>query len=122
MRPDAPALLWDAREAARLILMFIDGRSWQHYQADAMLRSAVERQFQIIGEALNRLSRVDDATAALIPELERIVAFRNVLVHGYAVIDDELVWQVATTRVPGLVETLDRLLDRADTLDPESGS
>lgn len=120
MQPDAPALLWDAREAARLILMFIEGRSWQHYQVDAMLRSAVERQFQIIGEALNRLSRVDDATAALIPEVKRIVAFRNVLVHGYAVIDDELVWQVATTRVPGLVETLDRLLDQADALGPET--
>lgn len=122
MQPDAPALLWDAREAARLILRFIEGRSWQHYQADAMLRSAVERQFQIIGEALNRLRRVDDATAALIPEVERIVAFRNVLVHGYAVIDDELVWQVATTRVPGLVETLDRLLDQADALGPDSDS
>lgn len=122
MQPDAPALLWDAREAARLIFRFIQGRSWQHYQADAMLRSAVERQFQIIGEALNRLRRVDDATAALIPEVERIVAFRNVLVHGYAVIDDELVWQVATTRVPGLVETLDRLLDQADALGPDSDS
>jgi predicted nucleotidyltransferase len=32
MQPDAPALLWDAREAARLISMFIEGRSWQHYQ------------------------------------------------------------------------------------------
>lgn len=122
MQPDAPALLWAAREAARLILRFIEGRSRQHYQADAMLRSAVERQLQIIGEALNRLSRVDDATAALIPEVERIIAFRDVLVHGYTVIDDELVWQVATTRVHGLVKTLDRLLDQADTLDPESGS
>lgn len=56
MQPDAPALLWDAREAARLILRFIEGRGWQHCQADAMLRSAVERQFQIIGEALSRLS------------------------------------------------------------------
>lgn len=49
MQPGAPALLWDAREAARLILMFIEGRSRQHYEADAMLRSAVERQFQVIG-------------------------------------------------------------------------
>lgn len=54
--------------------------------------------------------------------MERIVAFGNVLVHGYAVIDDELVWQVATTRVPGLVETLDRLLDQADAVGRESDS
>jgi uncharacterized protein with HEPN domain len=122
MQPDASALLWDAREAARLILLFIEGRGRQHYHDDPMLRSAVERQFQIIGEALNRLSRVDATTAALIPELPRIVAFRNVLVHGYAVIDDELVWQVASTRVPALVETMDRLLAQGGTRESEPGS
>lgn len=78
-----------------------------------MVRSAVERQFLIIGEALNRLGRIDPATAAQIPDLRRIVAFRNVLVHGYAVIDDELVWEVATTRVVGLVRELERLLGEA---------
>lgn len=67
-----------------------------------MLRSAVERQFQIIGEALNRLSKVDPGTADRVPDLARIVAFRNVLVHGYAQIDDALVWEVASTRVPEL--------------------
>jgi uncharacterized protein with HEPN domain len=94
--------------------LFIEGRGWPEYQADPMVRSAVERQFQIIGEALNRLSRVDATTAALILELPRIVAFRNVPVHGYAVIDNELVWQVASTRVPALVETLDRLLAQSE--------
>ncbi len=75
MRPDASALLWDARK---------------------MLRSAVERQFQVIGEALNRLSRVDRETASAVPDLPRIVAFRNVLVHGYSVLDNKLIWEVAT--------------------------
>lgn len=75
-----------------------------------MLRSAVERQFEIVGEALNRLSRVDPETAALVPDLPRIVAFRNVLAHGYAVIDDALVWQVATRRLPDLRAVLERLI------------
>ena len=78
-----------------------------------MLRSAVERQFQIIGEALNRLGRIDLATADRVPDLARIVAFRNVLVHGYAQIDDALVWEVASTRVPELTAVLARLLDES---------
>jgi uncharacterized protein with HEPN domain len=72
--------------------------------------SAVERQFEIIGESLNRLSRIDPPTAANVPDLPRIVAFRNVLVHGYATIDDALVWEVATTPMDSLIATLNRLL------------
>jgi len=82
MQPEAPALIWDARRAAGRVLEFVADRSWDDYQQDVMLRSEVERQFQIIGEALNRLSRVDSATADRVPDLARIVAFRNVLVHG----------------------------------------
>ncbi len=110
MQPETPGLLWDARRATGLIARFVADRTWQDYESDPMLRSAVERQFQIIGEALNRLSRVDPATAARISDLPRIVAFRNVLVHGYAVIDNELVWEVATTRVVVLATELAGLL------------
>jgi len=111
MQPEAPALIWDARRAAGRVLEFVAGRSWDDYQQDVMLRSAVERQFQIIGEALNRLGRIDPATAGRVPDLARIVAFRNVLVHGYAQIDDALVWEVASTRVPELTAVLAGLLD-----------
>lgn len=114
MRPETPALLWDARKASRLIAQFVADRTWNDYESDPMLRSAVERQFQIIGEALNRLGRLDPGTATLIPDLPRIVAFRNVLVHGYAVIDNELVWEAATRRVVDLAAVLQRLLDEED--------
>jgi uncharacterized protein with HEPN domain len=102
MQPEAAGLLWDARKAAGLIADFVANRTWQDYESDAMLRSVVERQFQIIGDALNKLSRLDPATAAKIADLPRIVAFRNVLVHGYALIDDELVWELSTRRTPVL--------------------
>lgn len=93
-----------------LIDGFVAGRTWGDYEDDPMLRSAVERQFEIVGEALNRLSQVDPPLAAEIRDLPRIVAFRNVLVHGYATIDDAIVWEVATTRLGSLVELLADLL------------
>jgi uncharacterized protein with HEPN domain len=77
---------------------------------DEMLRAAVERQFEIIGEALSGLKRVDPAAAAAIPDLARIIAFRNILIHGYASVDDRLVWGVVESDLPALRSALDRLL------------
>ncbi|MEK7437561.1 MAG: HepT-like ribonuclease domain-containing protein [Pseudomonadota bacterium] len=74
------------------------------------MRSAVERQFEIVGEAMNQLRRVDSETATAIPELPRVIAFRNILVHGYANVDNRLVWGVLETDLPSLLTTLGRLL------------
>jgi uncharacterized protein with HEPN domain len=110
MQPDARSLLWDAHRAAELIDGFVADRGWRDYEHDPMLRSAVERQFEIVGEALRRLSQLDPPLAAEIRDLPRIVAFRNVLTHGYATIDDAIVWEVATTRLDPLIERLTDLL------------
>jgi uncharacterized protein with HEPN domain len=110
MQRDPRTYLWDARRAAQQVSAFVDGRSWDEYQADAMFRSAVERQFEIVGEALSQLSRADPVTAVKIPDLPRIVAFRNVLIHAYAAVDDELVWSVATEKLAVLIDTLNDLL------------
>ena len=75
-----------------------------------MLRAAVERQFGIVGEALSALRRIDPKTAASIPESDRIIAFRNILIHEYAAVDDALVWSVVESKVPELLSALDRLL------------
>ena len=80
MRPDPRKYLWDALAACELVRGFTDGKSFVDYQADALLRSGVERQFEIIGEALNQLSKVDSELASSIPELPRIVSPRLTLV------------------------------------------
>jgi uncharacterized protein with HEPN domain len=113
MPPDRRKYLWDALTAAELIFDFSTGKTFENYQADALLRSGVERQFEIVGEALNQLSRLDPELAAAVPDLPRIVAFRNILIHGYAVVDDELVWQVVIERLPGLASALRELLGSA---------
>ena len=109
MPRDTRTYIWDAMQAAGLIARFIDGMAFADYQADDLVKSAVERQFEIIGEALNQLSRVDPALAARIEDLPRLVAFRNILIHGYASVDDALVWDAATRKLPGLLALLTTL-------------
>lgn len=110
MQLDPRKYLWDARRAADAIVQFTTGKSWEDFTRDLQLRSAVERQFEIIGEALSQLSRVDPVLAASIPELPRIVAFRNILVHGYAIVDQSIVWRVIQENLPALRSHLASLL------------
>lgn len=77
-----------------------------------MLRSAVERQFEIIGEALNQLAKIDPATTARISECRHIIAFRNILIHGYAEIDHRLVWGVAESKLSILVDEVNALIEQ----------
>jgi len=88
MQRDPRAFLWDVQQAAGAITQFTAGLDAAGYRANPLIRSAVERQFEIIGEALNRLSKEAPDLADRVPNLRKIVGFRNVLIHGYAVIDD----------------------------------
>jgi uncharacterized protein with HEPN domain len=109
MRRDPRAHLWDAVAALDSISAFVHGRSLADYESDELLRSAVERKFEIVGEALNQLSKVDGDLAARVPGLRQIVGFRNILIHGYAHVDDALVWQ-AVEGAPELRDVLAALL------------
>ena len=110
MQRDPKSLLWDARDAANAIATMTAGKSFADFDRDIVLRSAVERQFEIAGEALRQLARLDAALAAKVPDLREIVAFRNILIHGYALIDRARVWRVVQNDLPGLRAALDDLL------------
>lgn len=110
MQLDRAKYLYDIQHASNLLAEFVQAKTWPDYAANAMLRSAVERQFEIIGEALAQLARRDLALAERISEYRNIIAFRNVLIHGYAEVDDKLVWDVAQTRLPKLRQQIDELL------------
>lgn len=110
MNVEVAKLLWDAQQALPRIQRFVAGKGFADYQDDELLRSAVERQFEILGESLNRLSRVDPAVASNIPDLPQIVAFRNILIHGYASVDDRLVWGVIDSRLTPLHEFISAML------------
>ena len=110
MYGDAAKLIWDAQQALQRIQRFVARKDFAAYQSDELLRSAVERQFEILGEALNQLSRLDPDMAEKIPDLPRIVAFRNILIHGYASVDDRLVWGVVESRLAPLLDAMATLL------------
>lgn len=115
MQRDPRAFLWDVREAAAAILGFVAGIDAAAYAATPLIHSAVERKFEIIGEALGQLARLDAALAARIPLLPQIVAFRNQLIHGYASVNHGIVWNVVQDALPVLLEKVQALLQELES-------
>ena len=111
MQPESEdaAYLWDMLDAARAIREFVRPRSFEDYASDRMLRGAVERHIEIIGEAANRVSRAFRAAHPEIP-WHRIIAQRNALAHEYGEIEDVLIWRVAIARIPELISQLEGIL------------
>ena len=94
-----------------MILRFTAGKQRSEYYDDALLRSGVERQSEIIGEALGRLRKEAPDVSERIPNHHRIIAFRNILIHGYDVVDDDVVWDVIEGDLPALLRQVTSLLD-----------
>lgn len=104
--------LYDISVAVKKLSTFIENKHWDDYVIDDLLRSAVERQFEIIGEALNQLSKIDTVTVEKISHYQQIISFRNILIHGYADIDDHLVWSIIETKLPLLKREITTLLNQ----------
>jgi uncharacterized protein with HEPN domain len=78
------------------------------------VQSAVERQFEIIGEAINRLRRIEPILIDKIPHSLRIIAFRNILIHGYDVVENAIVWDVVRNNLAQLLGNVHQLIDSDD--------
>jgi uncharacterized protein with HEPN domain len=103
------AYLWDMLQASRDILEFTRGASEGEYGSNKMLRMAVERGFQILGEAARRVSESFRAAHPEIP-WSLIVGHRNVIVHDYADLSSKRIWEVVAEDLPRLVQDLERLI------------
>ncbi len=110
MQRDPRALLWDVREAALAIQTFTKDMDIATYENNALVQAAVERKFEMIGEALNQLSNLNAPMAARLPDLPQIVAFRNQLIHGYATVNPGTVWTIAHNSLPNLITAVQGLL------------
>ena len=111
MTPRSIKRLEDARDACLRARSFVSSVRFEDFVASDLLRSAVERQLEIIGEALGIAAKEDDSVALSIPDLPRIVSLRNRLIHGYDVVDPEIIWDVIQANLPHLEHQLDSCLN-----------
>ena len=113
--------LYDIREAAAAIFRFVRGKTFDDYGQDELLRSGIERKFEIIGEALNRIRRDEPTLLDKIREHRNIVSFRNILAHGYDSLDNRIVWGIITEDLGKLLEDVERLLAEAQRTNGDTG-
>ncbi len=106
--------LFDVKNSCELIREFTEGKSLDDYLNNRMLSSAVERQFLIIGEALNQAIKLDSQLANKINESRKIVDFRNFISHEYSAVSDEFVWGFVNSKLPILYQEVTSLLEEND--------
>ena len=114
MKTEVEKYLFDIREACLLLKEFTDGKTLDDYLSNTMLRSAVERQFEIIGEALNHALQHQPSLEEDITHARRIIGFRNRLIHGYSSVSDKVVWGVVEGSLPTLWSEISSLLFNND--------
>jgi len=103
------AYLYDIITACQHITSFTASLSLDDYRGDIRTKAACERMFEVIGEALRRLRTESPHVYAQIPDADQIIAFRNIIAHGYEIVDDTLVWSTITHEVPALRMTCESL-------------
>lgn len=104
MKRDAKAYFYDIQEACGHIQEFTKDMVIEDYCKSELIMAAVERKFAVIGEALVRLRDEYPSLLEQISNTEKIIGFRNVLVHGYDIIDDATVWSAIASNLPVLLE------------------
>jgi uncharacterized protein with HEPN domain len=110
MDHDPKAYLFDIQQACDEIMEFTRGMSFEDYIRNAMVKAAVERKFLVIGEAITKLKKEHPEILKQITDHEKIIRFRNVLVHGYDMIDDRTVWAAIKDSMPILQREVEKLL------------
>jgi len=110
MPHDPKKLLYDMKQAGDRIDRFVGTRTFDDFVADDLIRAAVERQFEIIGEAMSRLRKLDPTVASRITNHARISTFRNIMIHDYDAIDYMIVWNIILQHLLLLRRELDELL------------
>ena len=86
----------------------INNKNFSDYKANKLLRRGIERELEIIGEAINRILKIDNTID--ISDARRIVDLRNWVIHGYDIIDDVIIWGIVTRDIPKLQKQIEKLI------------
>ncbi len=105
-RPDDDILLKDMADHARMAVKAVAGKARHHLDDDPVLAAALERFIEVIGEAASKVSGETKSKLPSIPWLE-IIGMRNRLVHGYASVDHNILWDVVSSDLPVLLRILE---------------
>lgn len=109
MKREIKKNLFDIKTSIESIFEYLgDNRNFFEYQQNKLLRRGIEREIEIIGEATNRILKIDPnftLTNAL-----QIVDTRNWVIHGYDKVDDVIIWGIACNHLPKLREEIDNYL------------
>jgi uncharacterized protein with HEPN domain len=105
MKPDIKKHLYDAEVSINSIFEYLgEKRDFAEYQKNKLLRRAIEREIEIIGEAINRaLKEYPDLQ---IENSRKIVDTRNWVIHGYDMVDDVIIWGIVVNHLPKLQQEI----------------
>jgi uncharacterized protein with HEPN domain len=110
MPPDTAKYLRDILDAARTIQQYVSGKTLDDYLQTRSLQDAINWNFCVIGEALAQLTKIDETTAKQVTDQAKIIGFRNQLIHGYAVINNRITWNIIETKLPILLREVAAML------------
>ncbi len=114
MAREPAAFLWDVQFACNAVLRFVQDVDFERFASDLLLRSGVERQLQNMGEAFAQLARLDPELVNRVPDYRSVIGFRNLLVHGYATLDPQVVWNTIQRDLPELLKAVNVALSRLE--------
>ena len=109
MQREISQSLLDALNACQAIREFTQGQTFDQYRENKLLRSGVERQFEIMGEAFNRIDVINATFRERLPEMGAVIGMRNRIIHGYDSVDDSIIWDAVQRHVPRLTVWLENL-------------
>jgi uncharacterized protein with HEPN domain len=111
MQDEIKKYLFDVKQAIEEIEGFMKNKTFKDFTDGTLLQSAVERKLEIIGEALNQIKKLDENVLNNITDVHRIIGFRNIIIHGYDILDSKIIWDALQHNLPQLKKEIDDLIE-----------